>query len=82
MDKNSDWWQQVNRKSTCTVMAMDRLVKMCSSRGDQIPLVLDKYLLPLIRFGAKTATIRVSSHIYHHWTLLGPALEWDVAPKR
>ena len=29
---------QVNSKSTCAVMARDRLVKMCSSCGEQIPL--------------------------------------------
>ena len=37
---------QVNSKSTCAVMPRDRLVKMCSSRGEQIPSVLDKYLSP------------------------------------
>ena len=72
---------QVNSKSTCAVMARDRLVKMCSSRGEQIPLVLDKYLSPLIRFGAKAASIKVASHIYHHWTLPGPAVECGEAPK-
>ena len=46
-------------KSTCTVMARDRLVKVCSSRAEQIPLVLDKYRSPLIRFGVKAASIRV-----------------------
>ena len=81
---------QVNSKSTCAVVARDRLVKMCSSLGEQIPLVLDKYLSPryttstshlgtrqvpltsvldkylslLIKFGAKAASIRESSHIY------------------
>ena len=85
---------QVNSKSTCAVMTRDRL-KMCSSRGEQIPLVVDKYLSPLVvdkylsplvvdkylsplvvdkylsplvRLRAKAASIRVSSHIYHHWT--------------
>ena len=36
---------QVNCKSTCVVMARDRLVKMCSSRGEQIPLVHDKGII-------------------------------------
>ena len=55
-------------KSTCTVMARDRLLKVCSSRGEQIHLVLDKYLSQLTRFRAKVASFRESSHIYYHWT--------------
>ena len=44
---------QVNSKSTCAVVARDRLVKMCSSRGEQIHLVLDKYLSP--RYSTSTS---------------------------
>ena len=53
---------QVNGKSACVVMARDRLVKMCSSHGEQIPYS------PLIRFGAKAALIG-----YHHtFIIIGP----------
>ena len=53
-------------KSTCRVMARDRLGKVCFSRGEQINLVFYKYFSPLI--GAKAASFRVSSHTDHHWT--------------
>ena len=43
------------------VMVRDRLVKMCSSCGEQIPLVLDKFLSQLIRFGWKLCRSE-----YHH----------------
>ena len=39
--------------STCAVMATDRLVKVCSNRGERIHLVLDKYLSP--RYSASTS---------------------------
>ena len=49
-------------------MARDRLVNVCYSRGEQIHLVLGKYLSPLIRFESIAGSFRVSSHIPHHRT--------------
>ena len=49
-------------------MARDRLMNVCYSRGEQIHLVLDKYLSPLIRFESKAGSFGVSSHIPHHRT--------------
>ena len=60
--------ETVLQQSKSTVMATDRLVKVCSSRGEQIHLVLDKFLSPLIRFGATAASFRASSDIDHHCT--------------
>ena len=53
-------------KSTCRVMARDRLGKACSSRGEQINLVFYKYLSSLIGLGVQSSEFRVPSYIDHH----------------
>ena len=65
-------------KSTYATMARDLLVKVCSNRGEQIHLVLDKYQTPCIhqRCGAMLASFDFISSIHHYRARSSAAAKW------
>ena len=56
-------------KSTYATMARDLLVKVCSNRGEQIHLVLDKYQTPSIKDAERCLHHSTSSQAF---TITGP----------